>query len=73
LQQGNPSEALQLLADAAQRFPGGVLGQERELLSIEALAASGQSASARQRAAAFMQAHPDSAHAARLAPFLPQN
>jgi outer membrane protein assembly factor BamD (BamD/ComL family) len=70
LQSGNATGALRVLADAVQRFPGGVLGQEREVITIEALAASGQTGVARQRAADFLQSHPGSVHAARLSPFL---
>jgi hypothetical protein len=71
LRAGHPAAALAALTEAQRRFPGGagVLGQEREVIAIEALAASGQVTTARQRAAAFLQAHPQSAHAARLAPF----
>jgi outer membrane protein assembly factor BamD (BamD/ComL family) len=72
LRGGDAAGALRLLAEAAQRFPGGVLGQEREVLAIEALSASGQPVAASQRAAAFAQAYPGSIHAARLAPFLPR-
>ncbi len=71
LHAGNAAEALRLLNEATTRFPGGVLGQERELLTIDALARSGQRAAASQRAAAFLAAHPASPHAARLRPYLP--
>lgn len=72
LRAGRPAAALATLAEAQQRVAAGVgvLGQEREVIAIEALAASGQSAVARQRAAAFLAAHPQSVHAARLAPFV---
>jgi hypothetical protein len=40
------------------------LGQEREALTIEALAKSGQSALARRRAEAFLRVHPSSPYVA---------
>jgi hypothetical protein len=60
LRSGNAARSLQLLQEANVRFPRGALGQEREALSIEALAQSGQTATAKRRAAAFLRAHPQS-------------
>lgn len=71
VRRGDGATALKLLEEARSRFPRGVLGQEREALSIEALAASGQQAAATQRASAFIQAHPDSPYVARLRRFAP--
>jgi hypothetical protein len=56
-------ESLAVL-EARSRFPRGALGQEREALTIEALARSGQSAAARRRAEAFLRQHPNSPYLA---------
>jgi hypothetical protein len=64
LRSGDAAGALQLLDQAHTLFPDGVLGQEREALTIEALARRGQQAAAAERARAFLQAHPHSAFAA---------
>lgn len=66
LRGGDTGGAMRLLEQARQKFPGGVLGQEREALAIETLAKSGARDVASARAAAFIQAHPQSPHAARL-------
>lgn len=71
LRAGDPSGALRLLGEAQARFSGGVLGQERAILTIEALAASGQRASASSRAQGFAARHPDSPYLTRLKPYLP--
>ncbi len=52
--------ALALLERARQRYPDGVLVQEREALAIEALAKSGRPEAAARRAREFQAAHPDS-------------
>ncbi len=70
LRGGDTAGTMRLLEQARQKFPGGVLGQEREALAIEALAKSGARAEASSRAAAFIQAHPNSPHAARLQVFV---
>jgi hypothetical protein len=67
---GRGTEALALLADLQRRFPGGVLGQEREILEIEALAAAGRRAVASARAEAFLRAHPESPLGARIRGFV---
>lgn len=67
LRSGRASAALAALAAlrALERDePNGLLAQEREALSIQALAALGQRDAARQRAAAFTQRYPDSPHLA---------
>ena len=69
LRRGDASGALTQLEQIQARFPGGVLGQEREALTIEALARSGRRAEASSRAAAFLQAHPTSVLAGRVQPF----
>jgi hypothetical protein len=53
-----------------QKFPRGVLAQEREVLSIELLSARGDDAAARRKARAFVSAHPKSPHSQRLGRFL---
>jgi hypothetical protein len=70
LRSGDPGRAMLLLEQARQKFPGGVLGQEREALAIEALAKGGARDVASARAAAFIKAHPTSPHAARLQQFV---
>ena len=59
-------------ASSASRrsFPRGVLLQEREVLAIEVLAAQGDAAAAQRRARAFVKAHPESPHSAKLRRFL---
>jgi len=66
LRSGDAAQALRLLDQARQRFPKGALGQEREALTIEALAKSGNAASAKRRAQAFLHAYPKSPYAADL-------
>jgi hypothetical protein len=69
LRRGNASGALSRLDELQRAVPGGILGQEREALAIEALAKSGRSAEAQARARAFLQAHPTSPHATRVETF----
>lgn len=69
LRSGNSASAQQVLEQLRVRFPNGVLGQEREVLSIEVLAARGNSDAARRRARAFIAAYPKSPHSAQLARF----
>lgn len=66
LRAGDAARCLTLLEQARARFPRGALGQEREALTIEALARAGQSAAAKRRAAAFLRAHPQSPYVADL-------
>ena len=56
--------ALRLLEQAQQRFKQGALAEERESLTIEALAKSGQASRASTRARAFLTRYPRSPHAA---------
>lgn len=67
---GNGRGALVVLGEIDRDVPRGVLGQERALVAIEALAASGQSAQAKRAAEAFLAAHPDSPHADRIRPYV---
>jgi len=64
LRAGDSLRALTLLDAARARFPEGILVQEREALSIEALVRSGQRALATKRAEAFLRAYPKSPHGA---------
>ena len=64
LRAGDATHALTLLERARSRFPRGSLGQEREALTVEALARSGQSTKARLRAEKFLRAYPQSPYAA---------
>ncbi|HWA74231.1 MAG TPA: hypothetical protein VG937_17930 [Polyangiaceae bacterium] len=63
LHSGDPRGALALLQSVASEFPSGVLVQEREALTIDALLASGDRENARRRASDFVQRYPDSPHA----------
>jgi hypothetical protein len=63
---GNSASALAILSQAQQRFGNGVLGQEREALTIEALAKSGQSAAARARGQVFLKNYANSPYSARI-------
>lgn len=55
--------AEQALNQARDQFPRGALGQEREVLQIELLAALGDRDGADHRARRFLRKHPDSPHA----------
>jgi hypothetical protein len=60
LRRGDAPTALGLLGQHAQKFPRGQLIEEREGLRIRALAADGQEAEAKARAAAFKTRFPHS-------------
>ena len=64
LRSGSAGHAVRLLEQARLRFPKGALGQEREALTIEALAKTGDSANAQRRARAFLRSYPKSPYAA---------
>ena len=66
LRGGDPSTALRLLQQLRARFPQGVLAQEREALTIEALSRSGQQGLATQRATEFVARYPESPYAAEV-------
>jgi hypothetical protein len=70
LRANDPLKALRLLEQAQQRFRKGALTEEREALSIEALAKAGQSARASTRAQAFLTHYPRSPHAADIQRFV---
>lgn len=61
-----PSRALARANEAAQRYPRGVLVQEREVLAIQALRRLGRVAEADRRAEAFAKAFPGSAFQRKL-------
>ena len=61
-----PAEALALCNDHAQRFPSGMLVQEREVIAIEALVKTGRKDEARKRADRFRSRFPGSSHTRRL-------
>src|SRR5262245_34729660 len=61
-----PAHALALVAEHEQRFPNGVLVEEREVIAIEALLASGQRGAGEARAARFFTRFANSAHARRV-------
>lgn len=56
-----PKDALAILAEAASKFPGGVLAQERAALRVVALCDAGRLEAGRKAAASFVAAHPRSA------------
>jgi hypothetical protein len=58
----NPRRALALTEEHRRRFPSGALGQEREVIAIEALSRMGQTTEARSRGSDFERRYPDSAH-----------
>jgi hypothetical protein len=70
LRSGNAAGAQATLNRLESQFPKGVLGQEREVLAIEVLAARGNAQAARLRAQAFVRAYPKSPHSAKLSRFL---
>lgn len=63
---GDDRTALATLATARERHPSGVLGQEREVLAIEALAQLGDRDAASSRGKAFLEAFPTSPHASHV-------
>lgn len=58
----NPGRTLALAQEHAQRFPNGVLAQERDVLLIQALEGLGDHADAAKRAQDFEERYPDSPH-----------
>lgn len=71
LRRGEVAQALDQLEELRRAFPAGVLGQEREALTIEALARSGRRAEAEARARAFLAQNPTSPHASRVKSYAP--
>jgi hypothetical protein len=62
----DPRRALMLTQEHQRRFPAGALGVERDVIAIEALARSGQTAEARRRALLFISSYPRSIHLPRV-------
>jgi hypothetical protein len=62
----DPSRALALTEEHRRDYPAGLLGQESDLIAIEALAALGRTGDARDRAARFRARYPSSAHLRRI-------
>ncbi len=62
----NPTMALRITKEHARRFPSGNLGQEREVIAIEALRRLGQRDAAQKRATAFERQYPGSAHRSKI-------
>ena len=61
-----PRRALSLTQEHQRRFPGGALAVERDVIALEALARSGQTAEAARRARAFEAKYPKSIHLPRV-------
>ena len=68
----NPSAALALAERHRTEFPSGRLGEEREVIAIEALARAGQLESARSRYVQFARRYGSSVHRKRLEALLGQ-
>jgi hypothetical protein len=68
---GNPGRMLELVNEHARQHPKGMLGQEREMLRIEALVGLGKRAEAKALADAFRKGNPSSAYAERLNQIVP--
>jgi hypothetical protein len=66
-----PARALALAEAHAAHFPGGALGQEREMIAVAALANQGRAPEARARARRLIAAFPRSAYRRRLEVLLP--
>jgi hypothetical protein len=66
LRGGDAHAALATLGRLQSRSRSGALGQEREILTIQALLALGETEDARRRAQAFVANHPDSPHVAQI-------
>ena len=66
LREKHAAAALAELERLGRRFPAGPLEEEREVLTIEAMAASGNVEGARRRAERFLFERPQSVHASRV-------
>jgi len=62
----NPSLALSLANQHRSRYPSGVLGQEREVIAIEALKRLGRTSEAERRSSEFSNRYPGSAYRQKL-------
>jgi hypothetical protein len=70
LARGDANGALARLDSYARTYPRGRLSLEAEVLRIDALARSGQTAAASKRAEAFLRRHPNSVLASRVRGYL---
>lgn len=70
VQSGQGRRALEVLRLSESRYPRSVLSPEREVITIEALAATGATGSARQRSERFLKRYPASPYAGRLQRFV---
>jgi hypothetical protein len=70
VRRGDSRSALASLEVARTRYPSGALVQEREVLTIEALAQSGDADAASSHASRFLTAFPSSPHAAHVRTFV---
>jgi hypothetical protein len=67
----SPAQALAMAEAFPEKYPSAKLGQEREIIAIEALAGLGRTPEARARAKVFLTLFPESAHRRRLEALLP--
>jgi hypothetical protein len=63
---GNPAQALRILNELDRRFAHGALLQEREILRIQSLSATGSTSAAKTRAEQFLKRYPASPYAAHV-------
>lgn len=63
---GNPGQALRILNDLDRSFVRGALLQEREILRIQSLSATGSTAAAKTRAEQFLKRYPASPYTAHV-------
>lgn len=66
-----PAESLAMTEAFPAKFPEGKLGQEREIVAIEALLAMGRAPEARARGKLFLTLFPGSPHRPRLEMMIP--
>ena len=70
LRSGDQHGALVTLNQLQSVMPRGALMQEREVLTVEVLAANGNLGGAKRHAAAFVAAHPTSLYSVKLQRFV---
>jgi outer membrane protein assembly factor BamD (BamD/ComL family) len=63
---GNPGQALRILSELDRLFARGALLQEREVLRIQSLSATGSTSAAKTRAEQFLKRFPASPYAAHV-------
>ena len=67
---GDARRALTILDEARAKHPAGALAQEREVVTIEALAQAGDKGGASRHAETFLRAFPGSPHSSHVRTFL---